>query len=212
MHMKTVRFSQVVARAGPPEVHVSWLPPAKDPVLKRALKEHRVMTVHQELRGTRKDFGTVGLALKGPAQILLFPKSLRRFAERKVVGIDYEVLPKPSDRSELSSAAHLEPQTDRGGKSRRKEGLRVDPNAILPRPGSNGSTQPRTSQRALRVTNRAVPAAAKTPVHSPLRRTAEPVSREKLLAIIRRAVADLKVGRAVPAYERLQAALAEERQ
>lgn len=90
--MKTARFSDVVAKSGRPEVHLTWTAPASDPVLQHAAREHRVMTVHQHLRGSKKDFATVGLEPAPEAQYLVFPKSLRTFNGRRVVGIRYELL------------------------------------------------------------------------------------------------------------------------
>lgn len=90
--VKTVRFAQVVARAGQPRQHLTWLPPDKDPALARAAKAHRLLTVHQELRGGKKDYGTVGLHAGARAQFLLFPRSLAAFAARRVIAIDYAAL------------------------------------------------------------------------------------------------------------------------
>jgi hypothetical protein len=90
--MKTARFSDVVAKSGRPEVHLTWTTPASDPVLQHAVREHRVMTVHQHLRGAKKDFATVGLEPGPEAQYLVFPKSLRTFDGRRVVGIRYDLL------------------------------------------------------------------------------------------------------------------------
>jgi hypothetical protein len=74
--------------------------------LKKALKHHRVLTVHRRLRGAKKDFGVVGLEPARNAQFLVFPKSLRSFADRRVVGIDYDLLadaisvvPAPKERN-----------------------------------------------------------------------------------------------------------------
>jgi hypothetical protein len=90
--MKTVRFTQVVASCGAPGVHLTWVAPEQDPTLKAALKQNRVMTVHQNIRGTTRDYGTIGLLKTPHAQLLVFPRSLKRFADRRVVGIDYSLL------------------------------------------------------------------------------------------------------------------------
>src|SRR4051794_22542152 len=89
---KTARFSEVVARSGKPEVHLTWTEPTSDRVLQSALKQSRVLTVHQQTRGSKKDFGVVGLEPAPGTQFLIFPRSLRRFAGRRVVGINYELL------------------------------------------------------------------------------------------------------------------------
>jgi hypothetical protein len=73
------RFATVVAKVGKPTVHLAWLAANKDAELRAAVAANRVMTVHQVMRGGRKDFGTVGW-VKGPqTQVLIFPKSLRKF-------------------------------------------------------------------------------------------------------------------------------------
>ncbi|MEO7598253.1 MAG: hypothetical protein ABIV50_04935 [Opitutus sp.] len=92
--MKTARFVEVVEKSGRPETYLLWVPAARDKRFQRAVKDHRIMTVHQELRGAKKDYGVVGFHEEDNAQYLLFPKSLRRFDERRVIGIDYELLGK----------------------------------------------------------------------------------------------------------------------
>src|SRR5688572_25315198 len=94
--MKTVRFAEVVAKSGAPEAYQLWLPPKQDRAFQRAAKEHRVMTIHQENVGAKKDHGTVGFLEEPQAQYLIFPKTLRAFSERKVIGINYELLAKSS--------------------------------------------------------------------------------------------------------------------
>lgn len=100
----TVRFTDLIKKGGRPEVHLSWVAPAKDPELQRALKQHRLVTLHQRARGPR-DFGVVGLEAGRDAQFLVFPKSLRAFAGRKVIGIKYEMLQDPPGEKPSSSAA-----------------------------------------------------------------------------------------------------------
>lgn len=90
--MKTVRFASVVEKCGAPHLHLAWVAPQRDPAVRKAMAENRVMTVHQELRGGKKDYGTIGYLKDRHAQILLFPKSLRRFGERRVVAVDYSLL------------------------------------------------------------------------------------------------------------------------
>jgi hypothetical protein len=87
--MRTARFKELVARCGHPEIHLSWSLPTKDRVLQRAVAQKRLLTVHQEGRGSKKDYAVVGLHPGKFVQYLVFPKSLHRFADRKIVGIDY---------------------------------------------------------------------------------------------------------------------------
>jgi len=53
--VKTVRFSEVVARSGRPEIHLTWTTPAADRGLQAAVKQTRVSTVHQQVRGAKKE-------------------------------------------------------------------------------------------------------------------------------------------------------------
>jgi hypothetical protein len=186
--MATARFKDVVAAAGRPQVHALWLAPGQDPALKRAVRECRVMTVHQELRGTKKDYGTVGLHLEGSTQVLIFPKSLRRFGDRHIVGIDYHLILQPEAKDPAPAMKPLavkrppapapapEPQPKTG-----KQRTQAEP-ALRPAPKRESSGQAE-----------AVPT------------DREPRSREEMLAEIRRALRELKAGKDVAAYERLQA-------
>lgn len=90
--MKTARFSQVVKNCGEPEIHLALVDPAKDRELQRAVKAHRVMTVHQTMTGNKTDHGEVGLAPGPNRQYLIFPKSLRAHEGKSIVGIKYELL------------------------------------------------------------------------------------------------------------------------
>jgi hypothetical protein len=94
--MITVRFSKIVEAAGKPVVHVLWIDPAKDRVLKKAINAHRVMTVHQQLANAKSDYGTVGFQKGVSGQILIFPKSLKRFADKRVTGVKYDLLEWPA--------------------------------------------------------------------------------------------------------------------
>ena len=90
--MKTVRFSQVVASSGQPEVYTLWTAPEDDREFQTALKEHRVLTVYQETTGSRKDYGEVGFTKNRSGNFFIFPKSLRAFEGRRVVGVKYELV------------------------------------------------------------------------------------------------------------------------
>lgn len=97
--MKTVRFSQVVAKCGKPVVHDQWLALEQDSALKKAVKESRLMTVHIQTVGSTKDYGEVGLVKKGQHMLLVFSKSLAAFEGRRVVGIDYDLLKETAVRT-----------------------------------------------------------------------------------------------------------------
>jgi hypothetical protein len=103
LRVKAVRFTEVVKAAGKPDVHLLLTEPALDPVLQKAVKAHRVMTVHQTAVGNKADHGIVGLVEGVKGQLLIFPKSLRAFESSQVVGIKYDLLKRdlPSGRSTL---------------------------------------------------------------------------------------------------------------
>lgn len=192
--MKTARFTEVVAAAGRPQVHALWMAPDRDPELKRAVRDCRVMTLHQQLRGTKKDYGTVGLHLEGSTQVLVFPKPLRRFGDRHIVGIDYKLIQQPDP----------------------KDSVRVQ--VAKPKAAPKSRTAPvrgadsAHAKRELRLDQDEAPvrkkeAAAKPSPPEPPKHPA--LTRDELLAEIRRALRELKAGKAVAAYERLNAAATE---
>jgi hypothetical protein len=90
--MGTIRFAKIVEAAGRPVVHVLWIDPDRDPILKKAIDAQRVMTVHQGLTKAKADYGTVGFQKGVSGQILIFPKSLKRFADTRVTGVKYDLL------------------------------------------------------------------------------------------------------------------------
>lgn len=90
--MKSVRFSQVVAKCGRPETLLLLMDPKKDRALQAAVKAQRVMTVMQSPVRTKTDWGEAGFHPGSQRQYLLFPKSLAAFAGKAVIGIKYELL------------------------------------------------------------------------------------------------------------------------
>jgi hypothetical protein len=94
--MSTIRFSKVVEAAGKPVVHVLWVDPEKDPILKKAIAAEKVMTVRQGLPNGKADYGTVGFQKGVSGQILIFPGSLKRFADTRVTGVKYDLLEWPT--------------------------------------------------------------------------------------------------------------------
>lgn len=93
--VKTARFASVVQKCGQPEIYLALMEPAKDRTLQSAVKDQRVMTVSQESVGTKADRGEVGFKPGRSRQFLVFPKSLRAFAGRTVVGIKYDLVESP---------------------------------------------------------------------------------------------------------------------
>jgi hypothetical protein len=88
--MKTVRFSEVVKSSGKPDTHLLLIAPAKDKTLQAAIKSNRVMTVYQESGSS--DYGTIGFVQGSSRQFLVFPQTLKPFADKRVIGIKYDLL------------------------------------------------------------------------------------------------------------------------
>ncbi len=91
----TVRLKLVVQACGQPEPVTLWLNPRKDKRFQAAVEANRVLTVTQETVGTKKDFGVVGFHSGQNLGYWIFPKSLRRFAGKRVIGLDYSLLKQP---------------------------------------------------------------------------------------------------------------------
>jgi hypothetical protein len=90
--MKTVRFSEVVNSSGKPDTHLLLIAPAKDKTLQAAIKSNRVMTLYQGSGSTTSDYGAIGF-VEGPSrQFLVFPQTLKSFADKRVIGIKYDLL------------------------------------------------------------------------------------------------------------------------
>jgi hypothetical protein len=83
---KTARFSHIIEKCGKPQVYTLWQKPSTDRHLQAQLRTNRVMTVLKTESGT--DFGIAGFKEKKGATYLVFPKSLKKFADKRVVGID----------------------------------------------------------------------------------------------------------------------------
>ncbi len=84
---KTSRFSQVVEECGTPQVYTLWQKAVADRHFQAQVKKNRVMTVLKSETGT--DFGIIGLKESKEARYLIFPKSLKRFAEKRIIGVDW---------------------------------------------------------------------------------------------------------------------------
>jgi hypothetical protein len=91
LKVKTARFAQVVEKAGKPEVYTLWQKPAQDRHLQSEIKNNRVMTIQRSDTGS--EFGIVGFKeQKGGASYLVFPKSLKRFENKRIVGINWDLV------------------------------------------------------------------------------------------------------------------------
>jgi hypothetical protein len=87
---RTVRFPQVVEKCGKPKPYTLWQKPSADRHLQAQVKNNRVMTVLKSESGT--DFGIASFKEKKGASYLVFPKSLKRFENRRIVGIDWALV------------------------------------------------------------------------------------------------------------------------
>jgi len=88
--IKTTRFSRTVEKCGKPQVYTLWQKPSADRHLQAQIKKSRVMTILKSESGT--DFGIVGFKESREARYLVFPKSLKRFAEKRIIGIDWTLV------------------------------------------------------------------------------------------------------------------------
>jgi len=87
LKIKTIRFSQIVEECGQPNIYTLWQKPAADRRFQVQLKNNRVMTVQKSETGT--DFGIIGFKERKGARYLVSPKSLKQFADKRVIGIDW---------------------------------------------------------------------------------------------------------------------------
>src|SRR5205809_5639787 len=90
LNVKTARFAQVVEKAGRPEPYTLWQKPSADRHLQSQIKNNRVMTIQRSQSGS--EFGIVGFKQDKEVSYLVFPKSLKRFENKRVVGINWDLL------------------------------------------------------------------------------------------------------------------------
>jgi hypothetical protein len=90
LKLKTARFSPVVETCGKPQVYTLWQKRSADRHLQAQIRNNRVMTILKSAGGT--DVGIVGLKESKDARYLVFPKSLKRFADKRIIGIDWSLV------------------------------------------------------------------------------------------------------------------------
>ena len=156
-----------------------------DKVLQVAVKQERVLTIYQQVRGSKKDFGVVGLETAPHAQYLVFPKSLRKFAGSRIVGVRYDLV-----KEEMSSGVRLPP-----ARSRPKPATQSKSKKIVQFEEVESGTPPRQENKEASVVD---PATKKLPEEE----DANPVKRE-----LRKAIADLRARHVQKARKRLEALL-----
>jgi hypothetical protein len=101
----SVRFSVVVQTGGQPQLYLPLANPRQDREFMRAVRDERVLSLKQEPTGSKKDFGIVGLVEEKFVSYLVFPKTLRKFAGKRVIGIKYDTL----KQSKLTTARGASP-------------------------------------------------------------------------------------------------------
>jgi hypothetical protein len=90
LKVKTARFAQVVEKCGKPEAYTLWQKPSTDRHLQSQIKNNPVMTVQKSAAGT--EFGVVGFKERKGASHLIFPKTLKRFENQRIVGINWDLV------------------------------------------------------------------------------------------------------------------------
>ena len=90
LKVKTARFAQMVEKCGEPEVYTLWQKPAQDRHLQSEIKNNRVMTIQKSEAGS--EFGMVRFKEYKGASYLIFPKSLKRFENKRIVGINWDLI------------------------------------------------------------------------------------------------------------------------
>jgi hypothetical protein len=226
--VKTTRFATIVQAAGAPSVYLLWSPAEKDATFQNAIKQHRVMSVHQETRGTKKDYGVIGFTKDPQAQFLVFPKSIRRFEGTRVVGVDYELL---ADDTRLAPAkagfansvgrspTHA-PLSKAAGKAKRPAKAEAGASLadVVPfdspakeKDDPSVETPPREKTKTAAhkpAAGRTAAARATRPGKADEQSEALPEERrvdvKRIATEIQKTLRELKAGKAVAAYERLQ--------
>jgi hypothetical protein len=208
---KTVRFTRVVERSGQPHVHTLWLPPDKDPELKRAREAHRVMTLETRPNGAKTDVGHVGFDDQPGAneQFLIFPKSLKPFEGARVIGIKFDLVEQPK-LAPAQRARRVAPRrrkstpTSHPARADREERARTAPESP---PAAEPKREPVRTPSPAPVRTSAPPAASKRT--EPPEKPKPSPAHAALIREVRAAMKELHRGQAVAAYQRLEHALAQ---
>ena len=80
----------MVENSGNPQVYTLWQKPSADRHLQAQIKKNRVMTILKSESGT--DFGIANFKESKDARYLIFPKSLKPFADTRIIGIDWALV------------------------------------------------------------------------------------------------------------------------
>ncbi|WP_038160047.1 hypothetical protein [Verrucomicrobium sp. BvORR106] len=201
--MNIVRFTEVVKDAGKPEVYLPWKTPSRDAALRKLVAQHRVMTLMQPRTGTKKDWGEVGLGKNLDGQILVFPKSLKNVAGKRVVGIDYRLLKElplaPRRRLKKVAPALVKTRQVQSFKTvtERKGSEELLPQNIIHLPPQARSAKKETKAESPRVRKKVASEPAK-------RKKVAPMQDTLLRRKARTALSAWKNGNQLPAYGLIQ--------
>lgn len=210
----TVRFLKVVEAAGKPQLHTLWGSPTSDAEFQKAVKAQRVMTIRQENVGTKKDFGLIGFSPEGRAQFLVFPRSLKPFQGRRVVGINYDLFAPPAapgaawkvDASkEKRSRTALKIKTATSSKTTKipaaSEAREETPPKENPTDDAPDPTPPPPLPKEKRVQKVET---APSPRITPKKNPASEWNRAAVLKELKSAMKELEAGKAVLVFRRLE--------
>ena len=172
------------------------------------------MTLHQELRGAKKDFGVVGFHEEDNAQYLLFPKSLKRFDDRRVIGINYDLLAKtaPAQSNKVSAPERKHPpaklKKDGAVAAKDIKGSEnvVEFSPVPERTEKKTKESPAPSKKAVTVPPRPEKAEeSKAPREAvEPKKNADPLP-APIVRELEKVLKELRAGKSVVAYERLEA-------
>jgi hypothetical protein len=109
----TVRFTKIVEAAGKPEVVSLWTKPELDKNFMSAVRQNRVTSIKQGTVGSARDFGVVGFLREKNVSYLVFPKSLKDFEDRRIVGIKYDLIETPNPIGRIVKPEAAEPSRHR---------------------------------------------------------------------------------------------------
>jgi hypothetical protein len=184
--MKSIRFSQVVEKSGKPEVYL--LMSENDPDFHKALEAGKIMSLSGESHGSGTEFGTIGYDKKRHGPLLLFPQSLKSFAEARIIGIKYDLFAEDSGGDEKEASPSRTKEKKKVKEKQSKPASSSNP--VIKKPAKQKRTEPKRAQRV-------IPFPAKKEEH-------DEDDDNDLQAFVRQAMRSLEKGNAVAAYNILK--------
>jgi hypothetical protein len=111
---KNVRFSDLVKASGRPQIVTLWTVPGDNPEIKKAIRENRILSVKQDPRSNKKEFGKIGFREEKNFSYFIFPKSLQLTKEAHVVGIKYDLVDQPKVTDVVTKKDWRKPKAKKG--------------------------------------------------------------------------------------------------